>query len=35
LNKKNNTITNWHVTLVLTRGTMMPWHVDNILKLKN
>jgi len=23
------------VTLVLTRGTMMPWHVDNILKLKN
>jgi len=34
LNKKNNTTTNWHVTLALTRGTIVTWHVDHFLKLK-
>jgi len=26
LNQKNNTTTNWHVALALTRGTIVTWH---------
>jgi len=34
LNKKNNTTTNWHVALALTRGTIVTWHVNNFFEIK-
>jgi len=34
LNKKNNTIRNWHVALALIRGTIVTWHVDTFFEIK-